>query len=260
MRHPILLAVGAAVLDSLPVTLQAQGIRFHGIPASSTSIGPNGELHGIPASVTSPTFDNQTFFFNGNGFNSNGFNGTHFGQRRMVVPQSRHHHGTRFVAVPVYVPGYSLPYYAYEPEPVAQEAPADNPPPEPPARTIFERRSSTIRDNQEEEEASDSRYGEHYLDSREERRRKPVKTEEAEAPAKAPAEKPVAEVHPDSLPGTVLIFKDGHRSEIHDYAIVGENLFDLGTVHVMKKIPLAMLDLPATRKENEQNGIDFRLP
>src|SRR5215813_12676674 len=201
MRHPILLAVGAAVLASLPVTSEAQGIRFHGIPASSTSIGPNGELHGIPASVTSPTFDNQnqTFFFNG-------FNGTHFGQRRMVVPQSRHHRGTRFIAVPVYVPGYSLPYYAYEPEPVAQEAPADNPPPEPPARTIFERRSSTIRDNQEEDEASDSRYGEHYLDSREERRRKPVKTEEAETPAKAPAEKPVAEVHPDSLPGTVLIF------------------------------------------------------
>ena len=147
----------------------------------------------------------------------------------------------------------------YEPEPVVEEQPADNQPPEPPARTIFERRSTTVTDNQDDE-AADSRYGEHYLDSREQQRRKPAKAEETEAPARATAEKQVAEAHPDSLPGTILIFKDGHRSEIHDYAIVGENLFDLGTVHVMKKIPLAMLDVPATRKENEQNGVDFRLP
>jgi hypothetical protein len=257
MRHPILLAVGAVLLASFPVASQAQGIRFHGIPSSATSVGPNGESHGIPSSVTSPTFDNpdQGIFFNG----THVFNGAHVGQRRMGVPQSRRHRGGRVVAVPVYVPGYSLPYYMYEPEPVVEDQPADNPPPEPPARTIFERRSTTVTDNPEDE-ASDSRYGEHYLDSRETRRRKPVKTEDTEAPAKAPSEKQIAEAHPDSLPGTVLIFKDGHRSEVHDYAIVGENLFDLGTVHVMKKIPLAMLDLPATRKENEQNGVDFRVP
>ena len=163
--------------------------------------------------------------------------------------------------VPVYIPGYSLPYYMYEPEPVVEEKPADNPPvvAEPPARTIFERRSTTVADNADDD-ATDSRYGEHYLDYREERRRKPAKAQDSEAPAKPTEEKQVAEARPDSLPSTVLIFKDGHRSEIHDYAIVGDNLFDLGTVHVMKKIPLAMLDIPATRKENEQNGVDFRVP
>ena len=251
MRYRILLAVAATVLVILPANLQGQGIRFHGIPSSATSVGPNGESHGIPSSVTSPTFDNtnQLRFSNG----------IRVGQRRMVVPQSRHHRGQRIVAVPVYVPGYSLPYYMYEPEPVVEQQQADNPPPEPPARTIFERRPTTATDNQDDD-SGDSRYGEHYLDSREQQRRKPAKPEEAEAPAKAAPEKQVAEAHPDSLPGTILIFKDGHRAEIHDYAIVGENLFDLGTVHVMKKIPLAMLDIPATRKENEQNGIDFRLP
>ena len=251
MRRLILLAVGAAFLASFSVTSSAQGIRFHGIPASATSVGPNGESHGIPSSVTSPTFDNpnQTFFFNG----------THLGQQRVAAPQFRHHRGRRVVAVPVYVGGYSLPYYMYEPEPVVEDKPVEEARPEPPARTIFERRSTTIRDNQDDD-AQDSRYGEHYLDSRDPQRRKPVKAEENEAPAKAASEKQVAELHPDSLPGTVLIFKDGHRSEVHDYAIVGENLYDLGTVHVMKKIPLAMLDLPATRRENEQNGVDFRLP
>ena len=253
MRRPALLAIAAAVLSLVPVSSQAQGIRFHGVPASATSQGPNGELHGIPASVTSPTFDN----FKQGRF----FDGTHFGQRGRFNGRFRDQHGRRVVVVPVYIPGYSLPYYMYEPEPVAEEQPADNPPaaPEPPARTIFERRSTTVADNSDDD-GTDSRYGEHYLDSREERRRRPAKAEEAEAPAKATDEKQVAEARPDSLPSTILIFKDGHRSEIHDYAIVGDNLFDLGTVHVMKKIPLAMLDIPATRKENEQNGVDFRLP
>src|SRR5436309_1716489 len=186
MRDQILLAVGAAVLATFPVTLQGQGIRFHGIPASATSVGPNGESHGIPSSVTSPTFDNtnQLRFSNG----------IRVGQRRMIAPQSRHHRGQRIVAVPVYVPGYSLPYYMYEPEPVVEEQPADNQPPEPPARTIFERRSTTVTDDSED---TDSRYGEHYLDSREERRRKPAKAEETDEKdiAKASTAESVRETH-----------------------------------------------------------------
>lgn len=254
MRGPGLLAIAAAVLAFAPVSTQAQGIRFHGIPSSATSPGPNGESHGIPASVTSPTFDNT--------HHGRGLVGGNFNQQRRFAGRFRDQHGRRVVVVPVYIPGYSLPYYMYEPEPVAaEEQPADNPPAmaEPPARTIFERRSTTVADNADDE-TSDSRYGEHYLDYREERRRKPAKTEDADAAGKPSDEKQVAEARPDSLPSTILIFKDGHRSEIHDYAIVGDNLFDLGTVHVMKKIPLAMLDIPATRKENEQNGVDFRLP
>lgn len=253
MRRPGLLAIWAAVLAIAPVSTHAQGIRFHGIPSSATSPGPNGESHGIPASVTSPTFDNQHQgrFFVGRGIN-----------QQRTFGRFRDQRGRRMVVVPVYIPGYSLPYYMYEPEQAAvtEEQPADNAPEvsEPPARTIFERRSTAVADYPDDD-AMDSRYGEHYLDYREERRRKPAKAQDVEA-AKPTDEKQVAEARPDSLPGTVLIFKDGHRSEVHDYAIVGDNLFDLGTVHVMKKIPLAMLDIPATRKENEQNGIDFRLP
>jgi len=253
MRRPISLAIAAAVLAFVPASSQAQGIRFHGIPSSVTSPGPNGESHGIPASVTSPTFDNP--------HHGRVFVGGNFNQQHRFNGRFRDQHGRRIVVVPVYIPGYSLPYYMYEPEPVAEEQPVDNPPAmaEPPARTIFERRSTTVADNADDE-TPDSRYGQHYLDYREERRPKPATAQDAEAPVKANDEKQVAEARPDSLPGTILIFKDGHRSEIHDYAIVGDNLFDLGTVHVMKKIPLAMLDIPATRKENEQNGIDFRLP
>jgi hypothetical protein len=60
-------------------------------------------------------------------------------------------------------------------------------------------------------------------------------------------------------PPTVLIFKDGHQSDVLNYAIVGDTLFDFADGRT-KKIFLADLDLPATRKVNDDNGVDFQLP
>ena len=58
---------------------------------------------------------------------------------------------------------------------------------------------------------------------------------------------------------TVLIFKDGHRSEVENYAVVGNTLFDFATDRT-HKIPLADLDLIATQKVNEDRGVDFQIP
>jgi hypothetical protein len=60
-------------------------------------------------------------------------------------------------------------------------------------------------------------------------------------------------------PSTVLIFKDGHRSDVLNYAIAGDTLFDFsaGRTH---KIPLSDLDLPATHKANDDRGVDFQIP
>jgi len=41
---------------------------------------------------------------------------------------------------------------------------------------------------------------------------------------------------------------------------VGGNLIDLTKSSLLKKIPLTSLDLEATRRENEENGVDFHLP
>lgn len=60
-------------------------------------------------------------------------------------------------------------------------------------------------------------------------------------------------------PSTVLIFRDGHRAEILNYAVVGDTLFDLGADRT-HKILLADLDLPATRKANDDRGVDFQVP
>ena len=60
-------------------------------------------------------------------------------------------------------------------------------------------------------------------------------------------------------PQTVLIFKDGHQLEVQNYAVIGDMLYDLtpGRHH---KIALADLDLTSTAQQNDDRGIDFRLP
>jgi len=60
-------------------------------------------------------------------------------------------------------------------------------------------------------------------------------------------------------PQTVLIFKDGHQLEVANYAIVGSTVYDL-TGGRRQKIALADLDLTATVKQNDDRGIDFRVP
>lgn len=60
-------------------------------------------------------------------------------------------------------------------------------------------------------------------------------------------------------PLTVLVFKDGHKLEVGNYAIVGTTLFDLTSGHP-RKIALADLDLDATQKQNDDRGVVFQLP
>jgi hypothetical protein len=60
-------------------------------------------------------------------------------------------------------------------------------------------------------------------------------------------------------PSTVLVFKDGHQSDVLNYAIVGDTLFDLAAGRT-RKILLADLDLPATSKANDDRGVDFQIP
>jgi hypothetical protein len=80
--------------------------------------------------------------------------------------------------------------------------------------------------------------------------RGPAETESAAAPA----ETPVAD-----QPETVLVFKDGHKVEVQNYAVVGDVLYDLTPGH-HRKIPIVDLDLNATTKQNDDLGVNFQLP
>lgn len=63
---------------------------------------------------------------------------------------------------------------------------------------------------------------------------------------------------------TVLIFRDGHREQVPDYAIVGSTLYASGNYwqsgQWTKNIQLSALDIPATVRANYDNGVHFLLP
>ena len=61
------------------------------------------------------------------------------------------------------------------------------------------------------------------------------------------------------MPATVLIYRDGRSSEVHNYAIVGQTLWTFNE-RVATKIPLSSLDVDATRKANAERGMDFVVP
>jgi hypothetical protein len=60
-------------------------------------------------------------------------------------------------------------------------------------------------------------------------------------------------------PATVIVFKDGHRADVVNYAIVGDTLFDFGD-GLTRKFQLTTIDLAATQKANEAIGVEFKLP
>lgn len=60
-------------------------------------------------------------------------------------------------------------------------------------------------------------------------------------------------------PATVLVFRDQHKREIQNYAIVGQTLWNFASPRT-EKISLADLDLVATVKANDERGISFSVP
>jgi hypothetical protein len=71
------------------------------------------------------------------------------------------------------------------------------------------------------------------------------------------------------LPRTVLIFRDGHREEVADYAIVGRVIYahragangsDDQNGYGLNNIQVSALDVPATVRTNRENGVNFALP
>jgi len=58
---------------------------------------------------------------------------------------------------------------------------------------------------------------------------------------------------------TILVFRDGHRSEVQNYGIVGQT-FWVFTERRARKYPLSDLDLPATKTANEPRGVEFAVP
>jgi hypothetical protein len=68
-----------------------------------------------------------------------------------------------------------------------------------------------------------------------------------------------AQERADPVLPTILVFRDQHKKEVQNYAIVGQTLWNFASQHT-EKIPLSDLDLTATAKANDERGVDFRVP
>jgi len=223
---PSVSVLGLLLLSALFVS--PARAQINGVPASVTSPGFGGHaINGTPASVTS---------LGPRGFAPHG--GAQF---QSIVPGHdrdhdgmRHHRSQSFN--PYYYPYYYGQGYVVPPDDYGMEA-APDAESESDYRggpTIFDRRGRGAED-----------YVPPVRDSGSER-----------ASQSAPSEPPAPE--PPQVT-TLLVFKDGHQSEVGNYAIFGQTLFDLTPGH-RRKIPLADLDLVATEKQNDDRGVSFQLP
>jgi len=230
MRYPAtgavfarLLVFAALLAFALAPSLNAQ---VHGTAPSVTSFGfggHSGHAPGVPASVTS--------------LGRFGWSGP---PRPIFHPNccrngfGDHHRRQGFF--PGYYSGYYYPGYTYavpysplvldQPDEEMDDQYQGGP-------TIFDRRGP-----------GPSRNPDQYTEN-------PRPREATSPPAPAP---------PDAdQPETLLVYKDGHTAELQNYAIVGDYLYDLSGGR-RRKIALADLDLKATVQENDDRGIDFRLP
>lgn len=81
---------------------------------------------------------------------------------------------------------------------------------------------------------------------------------EVAPPPRVAHEQPSAARDAKSREPTVLVFHDGHKQEVGNYAIMGQTVYVLD--NRAQKISLADLDVPATVKANDDRGMEFKLP
>lgn len=73
--------------------------------------------------------------------------------------------------------------------------------------------------------------------------------------APPPTRSPVSRVE-ESPVKTLLVYRDGRRVEVQNYAILGPSLW-VFTGQGSRQVALSDLDLAATKQSNEERGIDF---
>jgi hypothetical protein len=219
--------------------------QVNGVPPSVTSFGFGGRTiptPGVRASVTSlgPNGYGNSWLYFGNGANfflppnpNPPFSGRH--HRRREGDRDRNNNNKDHADFPI---GIFEPAYVPYAVPYAQEADDDSP--------DFDYLSAS---GQQDGYLPTKRGGRVLASKTNTSAKSPL-----EEPVPAESEEPVA-----TQPSTLLVFKDGHRSEVLNYAIVGDTLFDFAEGR-SRKILLADLDLPATRRANDDRGVDFQIP
>jgi hypothetical protein len=229
------------------VTLSARA-QVSAPPPSVTSPGAGGRpFNGVPPSVTSPGFGGRAINGVPPSVTSFGF-GRPPQQPAGAHPPHQHpdagHHRRKAYVYPYYVPYYPLAGQGYDSDSSNDPNAADSPDQYQGGPTIFDRRGP-----------GNPAPNDYMSDAT--RARTPLPSPTPDDPAVAAADPPPSPISPE--PNTILVFKDGHKIEVGNYAIVGTNLFDLTPGH-RQKIALTDLDVAATQKANDEQGVDFKLP
>jgi hypothetical protein len=203
------------------------------------------QVHGVPSSVFSPRGDDALANPNGVPASVTSLGPNGFGDA--------HQHRGRFVpVVPIIFPVPVVPVvmvpadYEAGPQPQVMYSSYSSRREPPPTQYVYE----PVR------EPAPEKTRVIIVDAADVEHVRPVTSETK------PAEpKPKVEEKAPERPrlATVLVFRDGHKQEVSDYAIMQSTLYDFtsGATH---KIALNDLDLPATEKENASRGTEFHLP
>lgn len=228
---PILFVMGShAQVNGAPTSVTSPGFGgrpVNGTPASVSSVGPQGYAPpfrtGTPGTVP---------------FQHHPKNGQH----------GHHNEGNNTFVGPMY---YAVPIpYGVDGAPAPEdEAYANDDADHQGGPTVFDRRGSGERSYVAPERDAAPAHAQRDDAG-------PTRSERSDATPPAEA---TPEPEPEPLDPTVLVFKDGHKLEVENYAIVGSSIFDL-TQGRRHKIALAELDIPATRKANDERGVIFQLP
>ncbi len=249
---------GFAVFLFLPLQAQSPYMEFHGVPPSGiggtnaafSAVRANGNAYGgAPYVGCCATFFFPSSFSPLVPYPSPGT------QRREHHKHHRRGDGRGVAVEPVYIP-YAVPYPvemgddAAEDEDEPEAAAAE---PNRPARAdaSHSRNAGTRKDLLADERGMAEAGPGGEAD--------PANGADENYAASAEAATPDPPAPVVAQPTTVLIFKDGHRVEVVNYAIVGDTVFDFSGERA-RKIPIADLDLAATQKANDAVGVEFKLP
>jgi hypothetical protein len=73
------------------------------------------------------------------------------------------------------------------------------------------------------------------------------------------AERSQTQTADSTMRQTVLVFRNQHKQDVENYAIVDNTLWDFAPQQTVK-IPLSELDIPATIRANQERGVTFSVP
>ena len=78
----------------------------------------------------------------------------------------------------------------------------------------------------------------------------------AQAPAFRARRPSSAGGNPPAEPSTILVLRDGKKVETDNYAVMGATFWNF-SAHPVQRIPIAQIDVSASRQANELRGIEF---